>query len=392
MMPSKRWLQIASICGLGVVANMCTGEIGPLVPELESGLRATAQGVGVAAGMQFLPFLLGGTFVGKAIERTSSRRVVILGLLLLGFVDVSNLFATTLAWFVINTFVQGVGILSVLVAAQVAIAGKFTGTAQVPALAAWSTVTVIGNAAGMLLSSGLSTPSMWRATYLAHALLLAVLGILGVLSLSIPCVPRVESQVKHSIGNKMTLKGETRVLRISIGFAAAGLTFNGSATVWPTYLSKMHHSSVALIGSVAAVAMLFGIAGSAVLGVLISRNMPSRWLVMGIAAMAVTGSVMLYTGIGGFYSMALAMLIWNLATGATVAFIFAMLPRYVRSPRNGGAATGILYQLGCIGALLGAPVFLELATWNHSAFALCAVVIACFACMAALFPVWGPES
>jgi MFS family permease len=389
---TKAWLEIALICGLGVVANMCTGEIGPLVAELQTGLQSTTQGVGAAAGMQFLPFLLGGTLVGRAIERAGSRCVVIFGLLVLLSADVSNLFATTLAWFALNTVAQGTGMLSVLVASQVAVADKFKGRSQATALSAWSVVPVIGNALGMLLSSGLSSPSMWRATYAVHASLVTLLGALGLLALAAPSHPRTEGQAEHRIRKGLALRRERSVLRVSVGFAAAGLTFTGSAAAWPMYLSKAHHSTLESIGSLAAIAMLFGIAGSAAVGSLISRDYSSRRVVLGIAAAAIASTVILYTGAGGLYVMTLAMVIWSLATGAMVTFTFAMLPRFVRDPRNTGAATGVLYQLGCVGALLGAPVFLAIASWNHAAFLLCAVVVVCFACMAALFPVWGSDT
>jgi len=363
-----------------------------LVAELQNGLRSTTQGVGAAAGMQFLPFLLGGTLVGRAIQGAGSRCVVIFGLLVLVFADISNLFATTLAWFVLNTVAQGAGMLSVLVASQVAVAEKFKGTSQAAALSAWSVVPVIGNAFGMLLSSSLSSPSMWRVTYAVHGLLVTLLGALGLLALATPSHPRTERQSEHRGRKGLALKRERGVLRVSGGFAAAGLTFNGSAAALPMYLSNVHHSTMEFIGSLAAIAMLFGIAGSAAVGTLISKNYSSQRLVLGIAAAAIAGTVMLYTGVGGLYVMALAMVIWNLATGAMVAFTFAMLPRFVRDPRNTGAATGVLYQLGCVGALLGAPVFLAIASWNHAAFLLCAVVVVCFACMVALFPVWGSET
>jgi MFS family permease len=373
---------------LGVMANACAGHQAPLVSQLASTLGKGAGVIGVAMGAQFAAYLLGGAAVGKLVAQIGQRRASVYGLSLIALTCISNYYASTFVWLAADNLLQGLGMLVIVVAAQVGIADQPNSASQGRALAIWATSPIVGLALGLLLSSSVADAPSWRLAFLCMA---AVAG--GLLIMVLMILPPKERQKAEApvVSEGTPLRQEVDAIRLSLAVLLAVLTLSGSVNLWPTFLAELHHISVGAAGARSSFAMLVGIAGSLLVAAALAAGWRQSTLLLAIVSAAIISVVIVLSGVGGVGPGTIGIIGWNVAAGATTALAFATLPLVLRHPQNLPAATGLLYQISSIGAICGAPLFLTIATWPRASLALAMVVIGATVAMATLFPVWRPN-
>lgn len=370
---------------LGVMANMCASHQAPLVGRLASTFGKGEGVIGIAMGAQFAAYLLGGAAVGKLIARMGLRRSTVAGLGLIALTCISNYHASTFMWLAADNLLQGLGMLVIVVAAQVGIADQANSASQGRALAIWATSPIVGLALGLLLSSSVADMPSWRLAFLCLAAVPG--GLLIIVLLILPV--RERQQAETTVAPEGTpLRGEVAAIRLSLAVLLAVLTLSGSVNLWPTFLAGLHDVSVGAVGARSSFAMLVGIAGSLLVAAALGAGWRRSTVLLAVVSVAIISGPIVFSGIGGLGVGTIGMIAWNVAAGATTALAFATLPLVLRHSQNLPAATGLLYQISSIGAICGAPLFLTLATWPHASLTLVMLVIGAVLAMAALFPVW----
>ncbi|OYD61021.1 MFS transporter [Rhodococcus sp. OK302] len=116
--------------------------------------------VNAAYGLPYSGLLL---FGGRLTDRFGGRQLLVIGLAIFGLASLAGAFAPTFTALVVARFVQGIGAALTAPAALAILRAVFTdGAAFGRAMAAWGGVSVLGAAAGTVVSGAITTWVSWR--------------------------------------------------------------------------------------------------------------------------------------------------------------------------------------------------------------------------------------
>lgn len=378
---TNAWRRFATFYLLGVIANMCASFQAPLVMPLGKAFGVEPKVVGLVMSAQFIAYLFGGSAVGKLVALMGVRRAAQLGLIVIALTSIANWHAASLVLFVLSNLVQGLGMLTTVVAAQIGAAAMSTDESRARVLATWATAPLIGLALGLLLSSQFADEVAWRSAFLALA------GTAAVLLLPTFVLP--SGSLPSAAGGRKGagVMAETAAFRVSLAVACSVTAINGSVSSWPTYLSQVHNTTPGRVGGLSSVAMLAGVLGSLGVGMALSRGWSLRQLLTLIVPIAVASATIVFGAFTGFTPVIAGMFFWHLAAGAMTGLLFATLPGVLHNPDNLPVATGLLYQFAAAGTMLGAPLYLWLAGLAYASSALTVLTCAALIAMALAVPI-----
>lgn len=367
---------------LGVTANMCASFQAPLVAPLSKALGVAPNQIGFVMSAQFVAYLFGGSAIGRLVARIGVRPAAQGGLILIVLTLLYNWYATSLIPLIVSNLVQGLGMLTAVIAAQIGITMQAQGTGQARALATWATAPLIGIALGLLLSSRWADGETWRLAFPYMAGIGTV--VLVMVGMLVKTQPTTVRDIPEEQGTRLT--GEIEAIRLCLAVALVVLTINGSVSVWPTYLAKLHATTPGAIGAISSLAMLAGIGSSLLIGIALERCWGAARVLALVVPLAMASAIVVFIGLGRFDAAVPGMFAWNIASGGLTGLVFATLPTIVRNPANISAATGMLYQFSAVGAILGAPVFLALAELPHAGISLAGLVCVVLLALTLVFP------
>ena len=383
-MTVKQWVPIALIYCLGVLAYVNFGAMAPLAKDLGAAVHVSAQSAGATLGVLYLPMLVAAG-IGWASDRIGTRPILLFGTACLLVDDVANLKVDTLHWLIADNFVQGLGIISLLVGGQTALAQMTSGKTQAGVMALWATTIGVGLSLGSLLSGMLADKPFWRLCFVVEGIVGLCLAIAALLFIR----PRTATMAAEAHrGSFVELVGETKVLRLSLAFTLFTVLVIGAAAAWPFYLSKIHNVPIGEIGRMAALAAPAGIAGSFAVGYLLAQSVMPRNVVLMYVAVAFVSAPVLYSTGTDLRLVTLAMVAWQFCVGALSAFTFTMLPRLIINKRNIGTATGVQNNMSALAGCGAVPLFFWIATLSQATVVFIALTAACLACSAIVTPVW----
>ena len=383
-MAIKQWVPIGLIYGFGVLSSMSFSSMGPLAKDLGGAVHVSVQSAGATLGFMFFP-MLGSAAIGWASDRVGTRPILLFGAALLVVDDVANLKVDSLTWLMADNFVQGLGIISLLIGGQTALAQMTSGKTQAAAMALWATNPGVGQSLGSLLSGDLADRPIWRLCFVVEGI--AALGLAIAALLFIQPRTAAAAAAAHR-GSFVELLGETKVLRLCAAFTLFTALMMGASSAWPFYLSRIHNVPIGEIGRMAALAAPAGIAGSFVVGYLLSRSVIPRNVVLMYLAVSLVSTPFLYSVGTELRLVTLSMILWQFCVGAVFAFIFTMLPRLIINKQNIGTATGVLNNAGALSSIGAVPLFFWIAGLGHASVIFIGLTAICLACSALVTPVW----
>jgi len=356
-MQGHDWRRMAILYGFGMAGAAAMGMMGPLVGNLAGAMGVTVSLAGGLLLFQLMPGTLFGSIIGAVIDRVGARRILLLAGVILVAADLSQMFVSNVIWFCINLLVQGVAVNALLASAQVIVTASASGTAQIRNLTIWSTVNFVGYAAGLLIAATSADGPNWRYAFLIHAGLAALLPVVG---LALPTV-------KATVG-KTDLLGvlkETSVVRVSFALGLAAIAGVGTNAGISIYLHRVQGVSLGFSASVAAFGNLLSMIGSFAIAWLLSRGVSPWRLAAAISLVAIVCGVLLYYP-GAALPLAIPMLfISQSCASAITALTYASMPRFLIDQSRVGAATGLLVQIGGLGAMLGPPLYFAVLASNQ---------------------------
>ena len=383
-MTVKQWVPIGLIYCLGVLSSVSFGAVGPLARDFGVAVHVSAQNAGSAFGFLFFP-MLGAATIGWASDRIGTRPILLLGAACLFIDDVANLKVDSLSWLMVDNFVQGLGMISILVGGQTALAQMTSGKTQAGVMALWATQSNVGQSVGLLLSGDLADKPIWRMCFGVEGIAALCLAIAALLFIR----PRTAAAAAEAHrGSFVELLGESKVLRLCLAFTLFTMLLIGASAAWPYYLSKIHNVPIGEIGRMAALAAPAGIAGSFAVGYLLSRSVIPRNIVLMYLVVSLVSTPFLYSAETDLRVVMLAMILWQFCVGAVNAFIYTMLPRFIINKRNIGTATGVLNNMAALASIGVVPLFFWIAALNQASMAFIALITTCLVCSALLTPVW----
>ena len=383
-MVTKQWVPIGLIYGLGVLTAVSFAVMGPLAKDFGGAVHVSAQSAGATLSFMFFPMLVAAA-IGWASDRIGTRPILLFGTALLFVNNVANLKVDTLSWLIADNVVQGLGIISLLVGGQTALAQMTSGKAQAGVMALWSTVPNVGQSLGLLLSGVLADKPFWRLCFVVEGIAALGLGIAVLLFIR----PRTEAAAAAAHrGSFVDLLGESKALRLCAAFTLFAALMVGAMSALPFYLSRIHNVPIGEIGKLAALASPAGIAGSFAVGYLLSRAVRPRNIVLMYLVVSLVSTPFLYSAGTDLRLVTLSMILWQFCVGAVYAFIYTMLPRLIISERNIGAVTGVLNNMAALASIGSVPLFFWIAVLNQAGNAFIALTTICCVCSALITPVW----
>ena len=383
-MTLKQWVPIGLIYSLGVLAFASFGSMGPLAKDFGAAVHVSAQSAGATFSFLFFPMLMAAG-IGWASDRVGTRPILLFGAALLFVDDVANLKVDTLSWLIADNFIQGLGIISLLVGGQTALAQMTSGKTQAGVMALWATTTGVGLSLGLLVSGYLADKPVWRLCFVVEGTAALCLALAALFFIQ----PRTTAAAAAAHrGSFVELLGESKVLRLCLAFTLFTALNVGVTSAWPFYLSKIHDVPIGEIGRMAALAAPAGIAGSVVVGYLLSRSVIPRNVVLLYIAIALVSTPLLYRAETDLRVVTLSMILWQFCVGAVNAFIYTMLPRLIINKRNIGTATGVLNNMAALATMGAVPLLFWIAVLNQASIAFIALTTTCLVCSALVTPVW----
>ncbi len=371
---------------------LCAASISKLIPierDIERALGATPEGIGIAISLVSVFSAFAATIGGGIIDRVGARLSIIIASLVVIVADVISFFAKTMFVLDLARVLEGFEFIGIMVAAPALIMATTTGKRQVHAMSLWSTYIPAGFGIGLLLAVPFVGTSAWRWTFVVHGGLFAAAVLLGGL---LPAIPREANAVKpvsqrSRIAELLSVYGEMGPVRLSISNALLVSVGLGTSTIIPRYFAQTHHVSMATSSTISAFTNLAMIVGGIGAGFALSRGMRTISLYGGIAVMGVIVGTLLYAPWTAFPVAVTMLVLWAFTTGVATAALMALLPRVVKDPSRGGAASGLVGQVMAVTNFVTPVIYYHFLA-NGSWLYFVALVVVCWLGSLAFLPAW----
>jgi predicted MFS family arabinose efflux permease len=357
-MKAGGWPSILLAYVMGVLAVMSLVLMVPLRGDFLARGGLDAGQYSWLIGLIGIPAAALATFSGSLIDRFGPRIMMVGGTFLFAFANLAYTAITIPSLFFLFRLVEGVALSVVLAAGPTLIMRTTGGKRQVSAMTFWSTVTPTAISLGMLLSGSYAGTENWRSPFLIFAVALLVAGCAGLL------LPRLETHEQGRVSFSDQIRGlfagyrQTSVVKLAIVLFLVSSTSLGLNVILPTYISQTHAVSVAAASGLIAGANLAMIVGAFLIGVLLTRGVAPRSMLVAMAAGAISLAVAILWPSTSMATLAVVFAGWSFVLGAAQAMIFAVLPRLI-DPAAPGLATGVVNQIATLTSFVAPIAFLR---------------------------------
>lgn len=343
------WPLILLIVGAGVVSAFQVGK----APAALGSVRADLALDLVTASWLLSAFAvvgaLAGAAIGIAVDHVGARRMVLAGLLLQAVASTAGAIAPSASLLLATRAVEGLGFLTVTVAAP-SLVVAVTRSAQLGrAIAVWGTFMPVGITL-VLLGAPLLSLLGWRGYWLGNAAILACYAL--VLSAATRGVARRPAQSKL-VADLREVTMASRPWLLALLMAAFGAGYFALIGFLPTILSERLQVSATMASQLTALVVIANALGNLASGALLTRGWHrGNVLAAGFAAMAVCAAPVLAGSLPPWPSYALC-IAFSAISGLVPVALLDAAPRY--APRAGlvGATVGLVMQGNNVGLVLG---------------------------------------
>lgn len=372
----REWPTVLLVVGAGIVSAFQVGKAPLVLPAVQAEL---AMGLGTAAWLLSAFAILGavaGVVIGLVIGRSGARRMTIAGLLLQGLAGGAGAFADSASWLLASRVAEGLGFLTVTVAAPALIVAIVSAEGRSRAIALWGLFMPAGIAL-VMLGAPLLDPLGWRGFWLANAGIVfsyAALVAIGTRHVATP--PPAGSSI---FGDLRQILAIPAPWRLGLFMASFGAIYFAVFGFLPTILGERLGVDAGSASLLTAFAVAVNALGNLACGALLARGMSHRSLLAtGFGAMALCGAGIFHADIPGSVAYLLCVAFSGIGGLLPVALLDAA-PRSVSRPHLAGAAIGLVMQGNNAGLVLGPAVagaLAEAAGWPAVSWLVAAVALA----------------
>ena len=351
----SRWPQILLIYALGIFAvaviSVAVPEVGGIAKEMHPQSPAL---IGLVISMPALVAALGALIIGSLVDKWGDRQVLFAGGLILiagdAGVMLSHSLPVLLAWRVVG----GVGYVCMAVAAVTMMTRLTTGPERTVALTLWSTVIPASFIVAFIGGSMILVPGQWRTAFGSHAVITAILLVLGLFLL--PARRAGEVVFARTAGVGLVLRSFWPYV-LGMSFAANAALQTGVIAGLPQLLARSIGAAEGGVHSFNVLAMLINIVGALSVGVMLNKGI--RALAVGFSGVVLCGLACLGLALMpiGFAEAMGMNCVFMLGCGMLVG-LWALLPVVAPSPHTLGATSGLITQITLVGVLFGPPTAL----------------------------------
>ncbi|MBF0267151.1 MAG: MFS transporter [Alphaproteobacteria bacterium] len=346
-----QWLAVLTVLLAGVSMAMHVGKVPPAAAQVSADLEMSLVAVGWLLSLFALLGAATGSFVGRLVDRLGQKRTLLFGLSCTVLGSLAGAFAQATPLLLATRALEGIGFVSVVVAAPALIFRECQAKDHRLAFGLWSTWMPVGAAFMMALSPTLLMLFGWRANWLvASALTLAAL-LLSFLLIS----PDAALQAQRPRGRLRDLVKLPTPWILAACFCFYSMSFQTVFGFLPSYLVQEQALDPALAARLTALALLLNVVGNLSAGPLIRLGL-ARWQVIFMAALAMGlcawGIFADELPLAARYGLCL---LFSAMGGLIPAAIFIAAPAFAPTPAHVGTIGGMIVQGLSIGQLAGPP-------------------------------------
>lgn len=346
---SSAWMRITLIYCSGVAAALGLGKIATVGPLVTAELGLSLPQLGWAISAVVGVCAVAGLPASLFIRRYGAGRTLFAGLLLVTASGALSAAATGFVMLISFRLLEGVGYLLVIIAGPTLIAHLASERDRPAALAFWGTFVPVGIGLSTLLGGLLGSGLGWRGWLVAAAVLPLALAVMTWFWL-LPSSPRTASAPlprTRALG---------RPALLATAFCVISLLTLSVIVLLPTFLTAARGQDASGAGTLTSVISLISVAGGVITGMLLRRGVPTGLLVLS-GVFIIPAAWFAFRDGGSTAEAVLGAGVISLENGILVALVFAALPFVVRSLDHLDVGNGLIAQLGCLGSLLGPPLF-----------------------------------
>jgi MFS transporter, DHA1 family, inner membrane transport protein len=346
----SRWSTVVLVVGAGVVSAFQVGKAPTALLAVQADLSLDLS----TASWLLSAFAIVGAFtgaaVGIAVDHLGARRMVLGGLLLQAACSALGAMAEGAPLLLAARVIEGLGFLTVTVAAPTLVVGVVAPQGRGRAMAVWGTFMPVGIAL-VMLAAPLLTAIGWRGFWLVNAAVLLVYAVLlagGTRRMS----PDVASgrSIAGDVWQAASAGGPWLLGGLMAAFAAAFFAVFGFL---PAILSDRLGVTPETGSLLTAAAVAANVVGNLACGPLLDRGIRrAPILIAAFAGMALCGFGILGGGVSGPLAYA-ACIAFSAVGGLIPVALLDGASRHAPRPELVGATVGVVMQGNNIGLVVG---------------------------------------
>lgn len=360
--PAESTRSIAVLIVLvGVVSALHVGKLPPAIPVLAEGLGLTLVQGGFLLSIIQLAGMAMGAVAGTLADRLGPRRIMLLGLTLLGLGSLLGALAPSAQALLLTRAIEGMGFLLAVLPAPVLLRRELHVPAALQkALGFWGAYMSIGTASALLMAPLLYQWLGWRWTWALLAV--CVFGCACAVWRWVAPDPITQgrgvwSQLGYGLGRTLSSSGPWLV-------ALAFLVYSGQWLAVVGFLPTIYVQAgwpPGWIGPLTALAAGVNLFGNIAAGRLLARGVaPARLLWTGYGVMA-AGAFLAFSGLVPPAAQYLAVLGFSALGGLIPGTLFTLGVHFAPSPQTVTTTVGWVQQLSSLGQFASPPLVAWLA-------------------------------
>ncbi len=378
--PQSSWGGILLIYAIGVIGAASISQAVPIVGDLAKLFHLSRPQGGWVISMPSAVVAVGALLFGWFVDKFGDKPMLLFGCAVLVLGDFGVTLAGSIETLYAMRVVEGVGYVSIAVAAVTMLTRTTSGARRTSALTLWSSFVPMSFALPLILAAQLAGTEHWRWAFTGHGIVLAILGFGALLWLPRPAPARTATR---TAGLTAVLRSPAPYL-LGFAFACGAFMQTGVVSTLPHMLAPRFGVSFGVASSIGTLGMIFNTIGALAVGPLLNRGTGAFAVsVLGVL-LALIGGIALYVPGPAFAFAAGASCLFFFGSGIIVG-LWALLPRVAPTPSCIGATSGLVTQLVLWGVLFGPPAAFAAAAGGDWTRPVANIVIAGGACLLLLW-------
>lgn len=346
------WPEVLIVFLAGVSMAMHVGKVPPAIPLVSAELGLDLVLAGWLLSLFALIGAATGSFMGRLVDRLGQRRTLLFGLACTVTGSLAGAGIDNVSLLLAARALEGIGFVSVVVAAPALIFRECQPKDHRLALGLWSAWMPVGASLMMGLSPFLLSIFGWRANWLTAAGT-TLAALLLAWRFVAPDPPFHAGRPRGRLRDLLALPAPWI---LALSFCVYSMSYQTVFGFLPTYLTQTQGLDPALAARLTALAMISNMAGNLSAGWFI-RHLLKRWQLIALACLTLALCAW------GIFSDALPFalryalcLAFSAVGGVIPAAIFISAPGFAPTPQHVGTIGGMIVQGLSIGQLCGAPI------------------------------------
>ncbi len=342
-------IAVALVVLAGVIASQHVGKAPIAMPALQHEFNRTLAGLSWVMAVFPVVGLVCGLFAGILVQRAGDRRMLLLGLLVLGTASIAGTLLPSYGWLIATRIVEGFGFLLVVVSAPALLNRIVPPANRNVVFGLWSCTMGAGIAASMLLGPLVGS---WHLLWLVDGAL-AIIVAAGVAakvrtdkSASVKRTPVGKREIVSVLRSK-----PSRWLALAFGFYT--LQFFAFISFLPSFLMQRAGLTLTQAGIAAAIIVAANVIGNFGAGICLQRGVRASALMAGtFLSLSVLGAIVFWSATPAKALLPLCF-VFSAIAGILPSVCLAKAPGATPSPELAPLGLGLLIQGNYLGQVLG---------------------------------------